>query len=353
MLQAGIILNDLLTGRDDAASQVTAVDEQNALSFECVTHRLDAWGENGLARLEPRDSAPTDTGRGCKVVPRPQKRCPRHATLPRSQICIFPTKSTCVRSPHAAYNMPYLQNPNPIGGRPLAMASREHSGVRASLPPVDADDAAEGTSRAAVTSDGLGCLKGSCAAGRPAPTPLTAHGGFATASLFEGGLAFTRRAVLGAAVAVGVSLPSMGRGGGGVAVGPAAGLEGVHSASDLASALPFPIEGEGSWAELLRRFRRIDFAKERFQEASSAKAYGPGRRPFDEQEALDERFGEVVDAADSAMLALLEAPAPDLTALAEKISLIADHRVWEMDGGEECLVWLEADARRLCSLSRR
>jgi hypothetical protein len=98
---------------------------------------------------------------------------------------------------------------------------------------------------------------------------------------------------------------------------------------------------------LLRRFRCIDFAKARFEEASSAKAYGPGRRPFHEQEALDERFGEVVDAADAAMLALLEAPAPDLEALAVKISLIADHLVWELEGGEDCLVWLEADARRL------
>ena len=98
---------------------------------------------------------------------------------------------------------------------------------------------------------------------------------------------------------------------------------------------------------MLRRFQRVDFAKERFEEASSAKAYGPGRRPFAEQEALDERFGEVVEAADEAMLKLLEAPAPDLLALAEKISLIGDHLVWELEGGEECLVWLEADARRL------
>ena len=132
-----------------------------------------------------------------------------------------------------------------------------------------------------------------------------------------------------------------------MAVETAAGLDAMHSAPNLTPAPPFPVEGEGSWAELLGRFRRIDFAKERFEEASSAKAYGPGRRPFGEQEALDERFGEVVEAADAAMLKLLEAPAPDLTALAEKISLIGDHLVWEMEGGEECMVWLEADARRL------
>jgi hypothetical protein len=104
---------------------------------------------------------------------------------------------------------------------------------------------------------------------------------------------------------------------------------------------------------LLRRFRSVDFARERFEEASSAKAYGPGRRPFEEQEALDARFGEVVDRANEAMLALLEAPAPDLDALAEKISLIADHLVWELAGGEECLVWLEADVRRLAGGHRK
>jgi hypothetical protein len=64
---------------------------------------------------------------------------------------------------------------------------------------------------------------------------------------------------------------------------------------------------------------------------------------------MDARYGEVVEAADSAMLALLEAPAPDVEALAEKISLVADHLVWELDGGAECMVWLEADAQRLAA----
>jgi hypothetical protein len=165
----------------------------------------------------------------------------------------------------------------------------------------------------------------------------------------EAGVAFTRRAVLGAAVAVGVSLPSVGRANRGVACGPAVALDAVPPESKPTSALPFPIEQEGGWAESLRRFRSIDFARERFQEASSARAYGPGRRPFHEQEALDARFGEIVEAADEAMLKLLEAPAPDLDALAEKISLIGDHLVWELEGGKDCLVWLEADARRLAA----
>lgn len=33
--------------------------------------------------------------------------------------------------------------------------------------------------------------------------------------------------------------------------------------------------------------------------------------------------------------------------MAVKIGLIARHRALELDGGEECLAWLEADARRL------
>jgi hypothetical protein len=49
------------------------------------------------------------------------------------------------------------------------------------------------------------------------------------------------------------------------------------------------------------------------------------------------------------MLRLLETPAPDLEALVVKIALIGEHLVWELDGGEECLAWLEADARRLAT----
>lgn len=154
----------------------------------------------------------------------------------------------------------------------------------------------------------------------------------------------TRRALLGAAVAVPL-LPLDGIGRLGAGAEPV--LDAAPSASDLTAALPLPIEVEGSWPELLRRFRCVDFARERFQEASSARAYGPGRRPFDEQEAIDRRFGEIVERVDEAMLALLEAPAPDLDALAVKISLISDHLVWELEGGEDCMAWLEADARRL------
>ena len=111
------------------------------------------------------------------------------------------------------------------------------------------------------------------------------------------------------------------------------------------------IEGEERWQQALSAYREADGARAKFEMATSAASAVPIGRSFDEQEALDDQYGIFIDAADSAMIALLKAPAPDLEAVARKISLIARHLVWENEGGEECLVWLEADARRLCPLS--
>jgi hypothetical protein len=73
----------------------------------------------------------------------------------------------------------------------------------------------------------------------------------------------------------------------------------------------------------------------------------PVWRPLEEREALEDAYGERDSAFDAAMLRLLETPAPDLEALVVKIALIGEHLVWEMSGGEDCLAWLEADARWL------
>jgi hypothetical protein len=108
-------------------------------------------------------------------------------------------------------------------------------------------------------------------------------------------------------------------------------------------------ERQGRWEQVLAAYREADSARAEFEVASSAASAGPEGRSFDEQEAMDDEYGVFVNSADSAMLALLEAPAPDLEALAVKISLIGDHLVWELEGGEDCLVWLEADARRLAA----
>ncbi|MGA9581763.1 MAG: hypothetical protein WBR13_07330 [Allosphingosinicella sp.] len=103
----------------------------------------------------------------------------------------------------------------------------------------------------------------------------------------------------------------------------------------------------GTWGAALAAYLEADAARARFEAATSAASAGPGGRSFDEQEALDDEYGLFVNAADSAMLKLLRAPAPDLEALAMKIGLISAHSVWENEGGEDCLVWLEGDARRL------
>jgi hypothetical protein len=98
------------------------------------------------------------------------------------------------------------------------------------------------------------------------------------------------------------------------------------------------------WNQALAAFLRADLTKERFGEASRAASAPGGGRSFETQEALDERFGELVEVAEAAMLRLLATSAPDLEALAVKIALIAEHLVWELSGGEECFEWLQADA---------
>ncbi|HYW16281.1 MAG TPA: hypothetical protein VE891_09015 [Allosphingosinicella sp.] len=118
----------------------------------------------------------------------------------------------------------------------------------------------------------------------------------------------------------------------------------------MPSPRPSPPQGEGDpWRLVLAAYREADTARARFEMATSAASAGPGGRSFDEQEAMDDEYGQFVDVADSAMLKLLEAPAPDLEALVLKIGLISAHSVWETDGGEGCLAWIEADAQRLAA----
>jgi hypothetical protein len=145
----------------------------------------------------------------------------------------------------------------------------------------------------------------------------------------------TRRAVLGAALVV----PVVGAGGGVPSPQPCgAGLSPGH-----ALAAPHPLEGEGKWGSALAGLREAEAAVVAFERSAATPAW----RSFEEREALNDAYGDRVSAFDSAMLRLLEAPAPDVGAMALKIGLIARHRVLELDGGEECLAWLEADARRL------
>lgn len=203
------------------------------------------------------------------------------------------------------------------------MASREHSGVRASLPPVDVDQAEGSGEGGLAASDGLG------SADPPAGHCADSAHRFAA----PGRLGLTRRAVLGAAVAV-----------------PVAAAAGEGSTKPLPRLLSQAAERKSAhreWITVLAAFCRAEADMEECGRRTSRASAGPQGRTFEEQEALDDEYALFVSAADAAMVRLLEAPAPDVGAMAVKIGLIARHRALELDGGEECLAWLEADARRL------
>lgn len=142
----------------------------------------------------------------------------------------------------------------------------------------------------------------------------------------------TRRALLGAAVAVPVAA--------------AAGRQ------DFALPPPTPSATNGksalrAWTVALAAFCWAEAELKACGQRTSRASAGPQGRSFEEQEALDDSYGEQVSAFDSAMLTLLQAPAPNLEGVAVKIGLIGRHRVLELDGGDDCLLWLEADVRRL------
>ena len=82
------------------------------------------------------------------------------------------------------------------------------------------------------------------------------------------------------------------------------------------------------------------------EEASNA----PGLA-IDEVFALEEAYGDRIVAFNRALARLLAAPAPDLAALATKISLAADYEAVTLNGCESCLLALKGDAERLSGQS--
>ena len=74
-----------------------------------------------------------------------------------------------------------------------------------------------------------------------------------------------------------------------------------------------------------------------------------GRRGADweAQWALDEAFSDAVVAFNTALQRLLLAPAPDLAALAVKITRAIDEQAWELPRGEACMAAVKRDLSRL------
>jgi hypothetical protein len=94
------------------------------------------------------------------------------------------------------------------------------------------------------------------------------------------------------------------------------------------------------WEAAAAAFRAAEAEVRAFERFSSG-------RPYEEQGALEDKYGDLGDAMYDALRRLLRVPAPDLAALAAKIELIVDHEVGTLTGGEACMAALKRDARRL------
>lgn len=125
----------------------------------------------------------------------------------------------------------------------------------------------------------------------------------------------SRRAVLGAAVAL-----------------PLAG----------AASPPLPSGKPSPWQRALAAYRAAE-TEMRAYEGRTAGA------PWEEQAAIEEAYGERLDAMYDALRRLMRLRAPDLPALAKKIVLAVEHEVATLSGGEACMAALKRDALRLAN----
>jgi hypothetical protein len=90
-----------------------------------------------------------------------------------------------------------------------------------------------------------------------------------------------------------------------------------------------------AWQKALAAWRRAD-------SALSAATHS-------EDEDLYDRLGA---RHDTALVRLLRTPAPDLSALADKLDLLAQHQAWELTFADAALAAMRRDARRLASATR-
>lgn len=99
------------------------------------------------------------------------------------------------------------------------------------------------------------------------------------------------------------------------------------------------------WSDALAALRHAGVAMRRFERQSAG-------WPFEAQERGQADYDRLVDRYEAAMLRVVALPAPNLEGLAFKTALIGDHRLWEVEGGEDGLATLEVDARRLAARAR-
>jgi hypothetical protein len=104
--------------------------------------------------------------------------------------------------------------------------------------------------------------------------------------------------------------------------------------------------GSPAWERALGAYRGAE-AEMRAYERVTAGA------PWEEQHAIEEGYGDRLDAMYAALRKLMRLRAPELPALATKIVLAVDHEVATLTGGESCMATLKRDALRLASDAAR
>lgn len=101
-----------------------------------------------------------------------------------------------------------------------------------------------------------------------------------------------------------------------------------------------------SWSRALAAYSQAEAKLAAFRR--HVESLPSAARAFPECEPLDDRFDDLECARLAALRRLLALPAPDLPALALKISRIVGDQAWELSNAEPALAALKADARRLC-----
>ncbi|MEA3045266.1 MAG: hypothetical protein QOH47_3104 [Sphingomonadales bacterium] len=145
----------------------------------------------------------------------------------------------------------------------------------------------------------------------------------------------SRRALLGAAVALSFDTPVR-------QARRLLGMSGEGGAEAAERWTPDQARGDGKWEKVLAAYRAAEAALRECERRTAG-------APWAQQDAVEEEYGDRLDALYRALRRLLRVPAPDLPALAVKIELAIDHEVATLNGGEACLETVRRDALRLCS----
>jgi hypothetical protein len=154
----------------------------------------------------------------------------------------------------------------------------------------------------------------------------------------------SRRALLGAAVALSFDTPvrqahrllRMSEGGAGD------GAASERWTPDQVREDDRQVRGDGRWDRALATFEAAEAVVAEVEQRTAG-------APWEEQDAVEEEYGDALDVLNAALRRLFRVPAPDIAALAVKIELLIDHEVAMLNGGEACMAALRRDALRLSS----